>query len=212
MNEKSYYFNLFYIKELFSFLIIANIIGINCNKYLFYISLFLTFNLLFFYRNNFEHKLENDYFISPSSSRNLKIIENNDNYVVINHISLFDRHFMIAPVDCEILNILNLNIDDNDAERKRVIFKDKYNNIFSIDQIVNKFYSHLWIYGFLPSFLYKERCIVHKKIGDKLKQGDRYGLIRFGSMIQYNLPKFYKLNLKKNKYNNLGDKIAKINK
>jgi hypothetical protein len=212
MNEKSYYFNLFYIKELFSFLIIVNIIGINSNKYLFHISLFLIFNLLFFYRNNFEHKLENDYFISPSSSRNLKIIENNDNYVVINHISLFDRHFMIAPVDCEILNILNLNIDDNDAERKRVIFKDKYNNIFSIDQIVNKFYSHLWIYGFLPSFLYKERCIVHKKIGDKLKQGDRYGLIRFGSMIQYNLPKFYKLNLKKNKYNNLGDKIAKINK
>ncbi len=139
----------------------------------------------------------------------MKIFEGDKYYIVINHISLFDRHFMIAPVDCEILNIINLQIDHNDAERKRVIFKDKYNNLFSIDQIVNKLYSHLWIYGFLPSFIYKERCVVHKKIGDKLKQGDRYGLIRFGSMIQYNIPKCYNLKIKK-KYYNLGEIIAEI--
>ena len=139
----------------------------------------------------------------------MKIFNTKEYNIIINHISLFDRHFMIAPVDCQIVKIFNLQIDDNDAERKRVIFRDKYNNLFSIDQIVNKFYSHLWIYGFLPSFIYKERCVVHKKIGDKLKQGDRYGLIRFGSMIQYNIPKFYNLHTKR-QYNNIGQIIAKI--
>ena len=209
MNQDSYFFNLFFIKELFIFLILTITIGVN-NKYIFYISLFLIINLIFFYRNNLKIKISKKNFISPSSSRIMKIFEGEKYYIIINHISLFDRHFMIAPVDCEVINIINLQIDHNDAERKRVIFKDKYNNLFSIDQIVNKLYSHLWIYGFLPSFIYKERCVVHKKIGDKLKQGDRYGLIRFGSMIQYNIPKCYKLKIKK-KYYNLGEIIAEIN-
>ena len=210
MNQDSYFFNLSFVRELFYFLILINVTGSN-NKYIFFTSLFLILNLIFFYRNNLKIKLGKNYFISPSSSRVLKIFQEKEFNIITNHISLFDRHFMIAPVDCDIVNIINLQIDDNDAERKRVIFRDKYYNLFSIDQIVNKFYSHLWIYGFLPSFIYKERCVVHKKIGDKLKQGERYGLIRFGSMIQYNIPKCYNLNIKKKHYN-LGDIIGEINK
>ena len=41
-------------------------------------------------------------------------------------------------------------------------------------------------------------CCFCKK-GDKLKQGERYGLIRFGSNMEYFLPKSYKILVKENK-------------
>ena len=98
----------------------------------------------------------------------MDIIETKNENIIINHISLFDRHFMIAPVDCKVIDIQNIHIDNNDAERKRVTFQDIDGNIFSIDQIVNKLFSHMFIYGFLPSFIYKERCVVFSKVGDFL--------------------------------------------
>ena len=207
MNKNHLLHNLSYIKELYIIIILLNIYGFYNNNPIYYLSILLILCLLFFYRNNYIHT-DTKYFISPSSSRVMDIIETNNENIIINHISLFDRHFMIAPVDCKVIDIQNIHIDNNDAERKRVTFQDIDGNIFSIDQIVNKLFSHMFIYGFLPSFIYKERCVVFSKVGDYLKQGERYGLIRFGSMIQYNLPKKYKLNIQKNIHYSLGCNIA----
>lgn len=58
------------------------------------------------------------------------------------------------------------------------------------------------------SFIYKQRCVVFAKVGDKLKQGERYGLIRFGTNMQYNLPHNYQIIVKKNQHINIGQPIA----
>ena len=90
---------------------------------------------------------------------------------------------------------------------QRVTFKDNYNNIFHLDQIVSK----LGHFGWLIKLFYKNRCVVFNKVGDKLKQGERYGLIRFGSNMEYHLPKSYKvLNIKKHSHINLGEVIAEL--
>ena len=211
MNKNHILHNLFYVKEICFVLILFLIYGYLNNKTIYKISIFLILFILFFFRNNLKlDTLSNNIFISPSSSRVIKIINKNNINIIISHISLLDRHFMIAPVDCKVIKIEDINIDKNDAERKRVTFEDVHGNIFSIDQIVNKIYSELAFFGYLPSFIKKKRCVTFCKVGDKLKQGERYGLIRFGSMTQYNLPKNYILDIKKNKHYKLGNKIAHL--
>jgi len=119
-------------------------------------------------------------------------------------LSPLDKHFMIAPVDCTVTNIDRKKLIESDAERVRVSFIDQFGNAFSLDQIVSK-----WGYGaWLLSFIYKERCVVLAKVGDKLKQGERYGLIRFGSNMQYNLPHNYQIIVKKNQHINIGQPVA----
>ena len=83
--------------------------------------------------------------------------------------------------------------------------KDKYNNEFYLDQIVCK--PLHW--GWMPSLLY-DRCVSFVNIGQHLKQGERYGLIRFGSNMEYGLPLNYKINNVVNKKIMIGEPIAKI--
>lgn len=111
---------------------------------------------------------------------------------------------MIAPVECTVTNIERKKLSISDAERVRVSFIDKYGSTFSLDQIVSKFSYGSW----LIKFIYKDRCVVFAKVGDKLKQGERYGLIRFGSSMQYNLPKKYKIIKNKGEHINIGEPIA----
>ena len=204
------FYNLFYTLRLVVPLIILIILGcIYKYKTLIVISIIGLLFLMFFFRNNLTlEKLEknNNLFLSPSSSKVMKVYATNRFNVIYTYLSLYDKHFMIAPTDCVVKDIVDLNTP-NDVERKRIIFLDKYNNEFYLDQIVTKY----GFGGYLYKFFYKNRCVVFCKKGDKLKQGDRYGLIRFGSNMEYFLPKSYQILVNKNEKKEIGNVICKVN-
>jgi phosphatidylserine decarboxylase len=164
--------------------------------------------LLYFFRNNLElPPKNNNNFLSPSSSKIINIVEKQEETQIFTFLSVLDRHFMIAPVDCTIKNIEFKTRKHTDAERLRVTFEDSKGRIFVLDQIVSKFAFGSW----LIKLIYGSRCVIFKKVGDKLKQGERYGLIRFGSSMQYNLPKDYNVSCRVGKHYELGDQIASLN-
>jgi len=204
MNKQNPFYNLSYVYELVIVSIIFIIFSILSKAKIFIILAFMCLLFLFFFFRNFLSNihLNKSLFLSPSSSKvtNIDYQQN----IIYTYLSPLDKHFMIAPVDCTVTNIERKKLIESDAERVRVSFIDKFGNAFSLDQIVSK-----WGYGaWLLSFIYKERCVVFSKVGDKLKQGERYGLIRFGSNMQYNLPHNYQIIVKKNQHINIGQPIA----
>ena len=50
-------------------------------------------------------------------------------------------------------------------------------------------------------YIYKNYLLQQK--GDTLKRGERIGLIRFGSAMEYNFPKSYNISVKKEEYYSL---------
>lgn len=207
MNPGSTLHNLFFVKELVVISILNIIIGIRYTyKKALYIGIVTLSFLFFFFRNSLTVFQDHNSFLSPSSST-ITNIENGDDYnTVYTYLSPFDKHFMIAPVDCEIIDIQYKPILPTDSERLRVVFKDTYQRIFSLDQIVSKLGMGAW----LLKFIYPSRCLVFYEVGTKLKQGQRYGLIRFGSNMQYTLPKHYNVIHEKNSHVAIGTPIATL--
>ena len=206
MNTAHILHNLVYANKLVVGCFMIILIGLLLNNtYLQCIGVTSFLFLLYFFRNNFTFiKKSNNYFLSPSSSKITKIEYKKDVNSIYTYLSVFDKHFMIAPVDCTIINIQRKPRKLSDSERLRITFKDTKNNIFSLDQIVSKLGKGAW----LLKFLYSTRCVVFKNVGDTLKQGERYGLIRFGSNMQYNLPKCYNIIAKENQKYNIGSVLA----
>ena len=206
MDRTSLFYNMTYVTKLIIFVIILLALGFYFkNKYIKCIGIIFLLFIAFYFRNNIGTITHNNkYFISPSSSTVTGIDYNENETVIYTYLSPLDKHFMIAPIDCTITNIENIKIKDSDSERLRVSFKDVNGNPFSLDQIVSKLGHGAW----LLKFLYKTRCVVFNEVGDKLEQGQRYGLIRFGSNMQYNLPKSYEILTTVNSSLKLGEVLA----
>lgn len=208
MEKENFFYNLSYVYELviiaLGLIIFSSILN---KKIMLLLSVIFLLFLFFFFRNYLPNiPLQPNTFLSPSSSKVTKIEEGENQNVVYTYLSPLDKHFMIAPVDCTIINIERGNRIVSDAERVRVTFKDEHGNIFSLDQIVSKFGYGAWLLG----FIYPERCIVYGKVGQKLKQGERYGLIRFGSNMQYNLPPTFKVIINEGEHIQIGQPVALI--
>ena len=219
MEKTSLFYLYSYVYELFlvSFMLAA--IGFKEeSKKLMIFSAFMFFGLLFFFRNNWnldddKTKIE---FLNPSSSKIVKIERNvndkniefmNEPYTKLStYLSPFDMHFMVAPCDCILIEKVYKPQRNTDSECMRHIFKNiKDERIFYLDQIVSK--PLHW--GWIPSVLY-DRCVSFIKEGDKLTQGERYGLIRFGSNMEYGLPSIYKVLIKERSKIQIGNTIANI--
>jgi len=208
MEKENFFYNLSYVYELviiaLGLIIFSSILN---KKIMLLLSVIFLLFLFFFFRNYLPNiPLQPNIFLSPSSSKVTKIEEGENQNVVYTYLSPLDKHFMIAPVDCTIINIERGNRIVSDAERVRVTFKDEHGNIFSLDQIVSKFGYGAWLLG----FIYPERCVVYGKVGQKLKQGERYGLIRFGSNMQYNLPPTFKVIINEGEHIQIGQPVALI--
>lgn len=205
--------NLFYIQRILFVLFILVILSIYYKKHMItFVIIIIFLGLLFFFRSNVNSKeYDKNVFISPSSSKVIHIKENDTNYDVFSYLSPLDKHFMIAPIDCTIISIEDAKTE-KDSERKRITFQDYSNNEFIIDLIVSKPFHGIGVFGgWLPKLFYDERIVVTKKVGEKLKRGEQFGLIRFGSNIQYYIPKTYSLNMKEQHHYNIGEKIALLN-
>ena len=206
------FYNLFYVKELFAFLIVCfGLLHYKKNK-LKYLFLIFIIVILFFFRNNLKYISKNDTeIVSPSSSKVIHIKEENDQINVFTYLSPLDRHFAIAPVNCTIKNI-SKPLKNTDAERVKITCIDEKENEFSIDLIVAKPMKGIGIFGgWVPKLFYKTRIVPLCKVGDTLKKGERYGLIRFGSNMEYFFPKSWNLNIKENQQIQIGTIIGKKN-
>jgi len=191
MDKESPLHNMMYVTKLVVVVVLLLALGLCLkNKYVIGMAVAFALFIAFFFRNNLSTLARDEnYFLSPSSSKIKSIDQDEDGTVIYTYLSPLDRHFMIAPVDCTITDIENIKVKESDSERVRVSFEDTSGNKFSLDQIVSKLGQGAW----MLSFLYGTRCVVFGKVGDKLEQGERYGLIRFGSNMQYNLPKSYEV-------------------
>jgi len=166
--------------------------------------------LLFFFRTNLSiRNYEDNIIISPSSSKVIDIKKENS---IFTYLSPLDKHFMIAPIDCKVIGIED-NKMEKDSERKRIIFSDKNQKIFILELIVAKPFSGVGVFGgWLPKLFYDERVVVTCKKGEHLKRGQQFGLIRFGSNMQYYFPKSYNIIIKEKQHINIGDPIGFFNR
>lgn len=207
--EKSNLFYLYtYVYELFLLCIVLICSSIlYSNRLITTVSLVCLCVLLFFYRNNLTIKREainKDNFLSPASNKVTSIKQNNENTIVTSYLSPFNKHFMISPCDCVVIDKIYKPQRETDSECMRHICKDSEGNEFYMDQIVSK--PLHW--GWIPSVLY-DRCVSFVKIGQHLKQGERFGLIRFGSNMEYSIPSNYHVTIQNGEFVNIGSVIAK---
>jgi|TARA_Y100000389_G_C17422138_1_gene497353 phosphatidylserine decarboxylase len=217
-SKKFILHNLYYVKELFVFLLVCFSFFHFYKKKKFkkifkvlkYIFLILIFVILFFFRNNLNILSKNvNEILSPSSSKVISIKEKQGITNIFTYLSPLDRHFAIAPVDCTIKSITK-PLKDIDAERVKITCLDNNKDKFAVDLIVAKPMQGIGIFGgWVPKLFYKTRIVPLCKVGDKLKRGDRYGLIRFGSNMEYFFPSSWKLNFKEKEHKSVGSIIGK---
>lgn len=203
-------YNLIYASRLIIALSILLIIFYK-RKYIRYLLFILICIVVFFFRNNLNNiDRDKSSIISPSSSKVEKIEESNGKVYYLTYLSPLDRHFMIAPLDCKIVEI-NRILKRGDAERVKLVCIDDNNNKFELHLIVKKPMAGIGVLGgWVPKIFYKNRIVVHSKVGDKINKGERIGLIRFGSNMEYIFPKSYNMNLKLGKHYKVGEKIGRI--
>ena len=113
--------------------------------------------------------------------------EGKKNYTKVSiFLSVFNVHIQRLPVSGEITKIdyiegkfINATLDkaSEDNERLRLTLKSGSNNIY-VTQIAG---------------LIARRIICYLKVNEKVNQGDRYGIIKFGSRVDIEFPNSYNL-------------------
>lgn len=174
MNKDNLIYNYInYSSELILVLLLLFIISHFLNlQHLQNIVILLFLFVIFFFRNNKVNIIENNNKLISASSgvvENIEVI--NDYYKITIYLSPFDPHYIISPCSSKIIHIYNLNTEND--ERKRIEFD---NNILLDLAVINNQLTNLFI---------KERVMINVKNNDYIKQGEKIGLIRFGSQIVY---------------------------
>lgn len=209
LNKGNIFHNYYYAKELLLLGLVLIGIGLRPLRVM---GIILISFVLFFFRNNLNlKKNKKSIIISPSSSEVMDIKREGDMNTILTYLSPIDRHFMIAPVDC-VVEKIERKLKKGDSERITVYFKDKDGKRFSLSQIVKKLFNGPGLLGsWVLKLMYDNRIVCFCKEGDKLKRGERWGLIRFGSAMEYKLPISYKIGMEKGKKYSLGNKMGDMN-
>ena len=164
--------------------------------YFIYKPLFLIFLILlvftFYFFRDPERviPLGEDILVSPADGLITNITEFKEgkkNYTKVSiFLSVFNVHIQRLPVSGEITKIdyiegkfINATLDkaSEDNERLRLTLKSGSNNIY-VTQIAG---------------LIARRIICYLKVNEKVNQGDRYGIIKFGSRVDIEFPNSYSL-------------------
>ena len=164
--------------------------------YFIYKPLFLIFLILLIFTFYFFRDPERviplgeDILVSPADGLITSITEFKEgkkNYTKVSiFLSVFNVHIQRLPVSGEITKIdyiegkfINATLDkaSEDNERLRLTLKSGSNNIY-VTQIAG---------------LIARRIICYLKVNEKVNQGDRYGIIKFGSRVDIEFPNSYSL-------------------
>lgn len=180
------------------------IFNINYAGIMFSGTVFLLFFFMYFFRNPDININHNDgEIVSPASGKvfsgcedisfyyekdyNKQECEGDYNLIKI-HLRPYDEHIQCAPIDGTIERIETIP-RETDRERTRYTIRPsesfgKRSSMY-VDQIVKK-----PLQGpYLPSFFTGKRNIPWVKEGQKVKKGDKIGMIRFGSQCTVGIPK-----------------------
>ncbi len=208
LDKESLFHNYYYAKELLILGLLLIGIGLRTLKV---VGIAIITIVLFFFRNNLKlDKNNKGDIISPSSSEVMGIKSEGGKNKISTYLSPLDRHFMVAPVDCRVKKI-EKKLEKGDAERVTVYFEDMNGKSFSLSQIVKKLFHGPGLLGsWVLKLMYDNRIVCFCKEGDKLKKGERWGLIRFGSAMEYTVPKSYKINMKVGEKYSLGNIIGNM--
>ncbi len=184
------------------FAIISILFYIFAKPWLVIFPLILTLFMCVFFRDP-ERKipLDEGIFVSPADG---KVILIKDEYEkeylgteskeISIFMSIFDVHVNRSPCDGKVILvkhssgkffIAHKDIASVENENTVVVIEGKYGKIL-VRQVA----------GFIA-----RRIVCRLKIGDQLRRGERYGMIKFGSRLDIYLPKEAKINVK------IGDKV-----
>jgi len=177
--------NLCYAQELLILTILLFSLGIVIQSTLLTVFsvLFLAWVLFFFRDTYVPLNSSPGNFVSPSSSKITEIFANG----VKTYLSPLDVHFLVSPISGTVIEIKK-NPSPTDAERVQMIMETEQ-GIFIIEQAVSKLGYGPW----LSAFLIDDRIKLSVKEGDQLIQGQKYGMIRFGSEMAYYFPDNYQI-------------------
>lgn len=142
-----------------------------------------------------------NFFLSPASGKIFEITDENGFYLIKIFMSIFNVHIQRMPVSGRIKSINYkkgkfLPADKSNAhiENEQNIIEIETNSTTTI--IVKQI-----------SGIFARRIICWVKENDVVQQGDRIGMIKFGSQVDVFVPQNYVLNVKKNQKVNAGKTI-----
>ena len=158
---------------------------------LFFISIILLLFTCYFFRDPERViPLGDDILISPADGLITNISETKDgkkSYTKVSiFLSVFNVHIQRLPISGEITKVdyfegkfINATLDKASEENERLKITIKSSsNLIHVTQIAG---------------LIARRIICNVKLKDKINQGDRYGIIKFGSRVDIEFPQNYNL-------------------
>ena len=191
----------------FVFLLISKVLGL--------IGLVVTIWVFYFFRDPDRYSIQdNNYLVSPADGIISQITEiegpkelnmESSRFVRISvFMNVFDCHVNRLPVECTVKDIfykpgkfLNASLDKASEENERNYLKilSQSNDEIALVQIAG---------------LVARRIVVSCSKDQNYKQGDRFGLIRFGSRVDLYVPKKFKILAKKGQAVTAGESLFAI--
>ena len=191
----------------FVFLLISKVLGL--------IGLVITIWVFYFFRDPDRYSIQdNNYLVSPADGIISQITEiegpkelnmESNRFVRISvFMNVFDCHVNRLPVECTVKDIfykpgkfLNASLDKASEENERNYLKilSQSNDEIALVQIAG---------------LVARRIVVSCSKDQNYKQGDRFGLIRFGSRVDLYVPKKFKILAKKGQAVTAGESLFAI--
>ena len=191
----------------FVFLLISKVLGL--------IGLVVTIWVFYFFRDPERYSIQdNNYLVSPADGIISQIteiegpkelnMESNKFTRISVFMNVFDCHVNRLPVECTVKDIfykpgkfLNASLDKASEENERNYLKilSQGNDEMALVQIAG---------------LVARRIVVSCSKEQSYKQGDRFGLIRFGSRVDLYIPKNFKILAKKGQAVTAGESLFAI--
>ena len=192
-NTNLFYNYIYYAREIILFFILILILLRRFKKknLIFIVYIIFGFIMIFFRNPKIEIKENSNNILTPVSGKIENIKELRNFYKIHIYMSPLDPHILTAPISGKIKLIKDIK-RDKDEERILVIINRGKDTEVKIEQAVRK----LGITGWMSKFLISKRILINLDEGQKIYQGERYGIIRFGSEIQLYVPKNFNLLIK----------------
>jgi phosphatidylserine decarboxylase len=187
------------IPFIFSFLILLCIAVIFNNIFLIIVISILLIFILFFFRDPIRNITQNKYnFLSAADGKVVevsKIIIDKKNYHKVSvFMSIFNVHINRSPYDGCVSEIVHIPGKFRFAN-KNLTIEDRERNIINIENFSNNFYLKQ-IAGFVA-----RRTVFYPKVGEKVSQGQKIGMIKFSSRVEHYIPDIFEITIKN------GDKV-----
>lgn len=148
---------------------------------------------LFFFRNSRVATPDPSAFASPAHSRLMVAIPSvalgdptapGPFMYLHGYLSVFDRHYFAAPTAATVVSVSDARTEE-DVERVRMEMRDdRSGKVYYVDHAVSKVKHG----AYLMRMLACKRVVVDTAPGKRLRQGEKYGFIRFGSEVAMYVP------------------------